>query len=331
MPGIIQGESQIPETFAGPDKVWWQPGQTKGATFLTEDLDAADMIRAAGLDWTVSKRPMLFAPADAAHRGLPVPKWVTIARDSDDAFLGMVTPSYHEFQNAEMGKLGEAVLGQGGHAHCGGSLYGGRMTWLTFRFDREIHVKGDGSPVLDYFNLMTGHDGRHGLTAFDSTIRAICGNTLGAAYAGSSGRITLRHTTGMEDRTPEIRNAIDLHVKHVDTMERYLNALADRPMTIEEVKAFTVELIPAPIDVAEPVAAQAKRDFIAGLFQTSPTLDGLPFTAYRAYQATIEFADHGLAYKTTKVGDGGDRRAEAIIDGAGYDLKTRAAKLLIRA
>ena len=74
-----------------------------------------------------------------------------------------------------------------------------------------------------------------------------------------------------------------------------------------------------------------KRHLLVDVFRNSPNLQDLPFTAYRAYQATVEWVDHALPYRDSSRFAGADRRAAAIIEGGADELKSRAAALLSKA
>ncbi len=277
------------------------------------------------------KRPV-FYPTSAPLEAVKIPGFVAVVRQSDDACLGLVSPSYHVFQNAEMVKVTDAVLDEGGaHYHTAGSLYGGQLVWTLAKFDKTIHVKGDGSPIEDYLLALTGHDGRHQLTFVNTNVRVWCGNTASAALRAASNRIGLRHTPGMGARIGEIRSALDLHFRYAETLQSFLNDLADRRMTLEEVCAFSEVLIPQSPDVEHSLRTEQKRRLLVDVFEHSPNLQDLPFTAYRAYEAVVEWADHALPYGDSRRFLGADRRAAAIIEGGADELKSRAAALLSEA
>jgi phage/plasmid-like protein (TIGR03299 family) len=245
-------------------------------------------------------------------------------------------PGFRIFQPSELVALGDELLGRSGaYYHTGGSLYDGKIIWLLAKFDKAIHVRGDGSPIEDYLALINGFDGRHGCTALTGMVRIVCGNTCAQAIAGARDKVTLRHTPGMENRVGQIRAVLDVHVQYRETLEAVLNRLTEKPMTIDEVKQFTTVLVPDPVDpdaaVKKHPRLQLSRDLITALFAQSPTLEGVPFTAYRAYQAVTEYADNYRRYGDTKLKRGSDLRATSVIEGPAYDLKTDAVRILLKA
>jgi len=328
--GLMQA-SPVPESYAGP-LAWWEPGESK-AVIIDRDMAEDEVLVMAGLDWTVSKRQLIYPTADAKGT-MPNPDFRAIARDSDDQYLGTATPTYQLFQNHEGVTFVSKVLDQAGGAlkvHTAGSLYDGRIAWILAKFDEDLHVKGDGSPIESYFLALWGHDGRHALQALNTNIRVWCGNTAAAAIGSAQHKISIRHTKNMGDRIEEVRRALDINFKYRAAFEATMNKLALREMTVDEVKAYTAALYPANPNVEHPYATLRKRDALVDLYVTSPNLRDVPETAYRAYQATVEYLDHGVTYRDTKRGAAADNRAMSLIEGTADVAKARSLALLVKA
>jgi phage/plasmid-like protein (TIGR03299 family) len=331
----ILNESPVPETYAGSNSVWWDQSNP-GATFVDGDMTLDEAFEKGGLNWTVSHRRIRPEGLDGEILDTPTPGWEPIYRDSDNKFLGMVTPTWQPFQNEELKEIATETLRQSNDdvkVTTIGSLYGGKIVWVMAKFDKDFHIRTDNSPISDYLGLFLGHDGRHALTAVSTEVRVLCGNTALQAINKNTGKISLRHTSGMKDRVPDIIRALKLHYDYREQLQGFLTSLTYKPMTIDAFKAYTEVLIPAKVDDDEKVSTRTanKRAELVDLFANSVTLDGVDFTAYRAYQATIEWADHRVTFNDTKTGSGLDRKALSMVYGPTYDLKTTAAKLLVKA
>jgi phage/plasmid-like protein (TIGR03299 family) len=322
------------ETYAGP-VAWWEgiSPTVRERTLLDHNVRWDEMRVLAGLDWTVSKRPLTYLGEDdlTLHR---MPDWRALVRDTDDAPLGLAKVTYSLYQNDELGTFGDAILDASGdkaHWHTAGSLLTGRLVWALAEISGEHYVKGDGSPLLNYLLLTTGHDGRHALRGKNTAVRVVCKNTCDAAYEGAGASFTVRHTSRMADRVEQARKALDINAKHWETLTAVLDSLATKPMTIDEVTRYTEVLLPVNPKAEHPYKTQAERAGIIALYQNSATLLGVPETAYRAYQATVEYLDYGKTFRGTKTGSAEDRRAVSIIEGGTADLKTNALRLLVKA
>jgi phage/plasmid-like protein (TIGR03299 family) len=332
------------ETYAGTGTAPWWAGISPTAKSMVllegEAVSGSQIKEAAGLDWTVSKRELSYREFIA---GVPtsdlrrVPKYIGLVRDSDDSFLGIAKTTYHTFQNTEALETMDLVLGaadevgEAMHYVTAGALFGGAICWALAKFDKDLHVRGDGSPLTDYLLGYWGHDGGHGYTLADTMIRVVCSNTATAALDGATDKVTIRHTQNMAGRIEEARKALDVHAKYRETLVETLNALTTKRMTLNEVTDFTVKLLPANPEAERAYRTEAERQAILDIYQTSELLGSLPKTAYRAYNAVTEYADHHVNVRTTKSGSGEDRRAFSIVEGPAYSLKSRALSLLVKA
>jgi hypothetical protein len=102
-------------------------------------------------------------------------------------------------------------------------------------------------------------------------------------------------------------------------------------MTIDDVRAYTIELFPTTPDVEKPYRTEARRDAIADLFAASENLVDMPQNAYRAFQATVEHLDHGTEFRDTRSGAAADRKALSMLEGDLDRTKSRAVSLLVKA
>jgi phage/plasmid-like protein (TIGR03299 family) len=321
--------SDAVETYAGP-QAWWEgiSPTVRERVILDKNLTGKEMLEAASIDWTVSKQP-LFVTGEHAVK---VPFYMAVQRDSDGAVLGVVRDTYQTINNEALAELGDAIRDNGGADwHTAGSLFEGRVVWMLAKLDKDIYIRGDESPIEDYLLLTTGHDGRHAVTAHQTPMRVVCANTLTAAIGASKTSYSMKHTANVQVRIEEARKALDIHFKYVQSMEDFLNSLADKPMTFDEVTRFTEVLLPANPQSEHPYKTEAAREGILALYRNSQTLVGVPDTAYRAYQAVAEYTDHVQKYGDTKKSKGEDRRALSIIEGPALAVKSRAARLLVKA
>lgn len=335
--GLLQ-ESPIPETYAGA-KPWWA-GRSDAPNFTElaegQRLTGAEMQVAAGLDWTVRTEPTFFARrVGQTEDGFitqmaEVPGDRAIIRDGDEKVLGSATHRYHPIQNSVLFEATDTALSMSdAHYVTAGSLYGGKVVWTLAQVDRELYVRGDGSPYLDYIMGYAGHDGRHALGFGPTTIRVVCGNTAQMAIEGMTGKFIVRHTASAEARIADIKKALDVRNKYVDTYIEAMNELTRRPMTVGEVEKFVEALWPIDPEVKNPFKTLQQREGVVNLFKGSETLDGVDETAYRTLQSVVEYLDQYKAYGSN--GGAADRKAMAIFEGSAFTTKSRALALLQKA
>ena len=124
--------------------------------------DAAAMVAAASLDWTVEQHP-LEAVVEREYQTLrvPVPRHVVNVRSDTRAVLGVVGEGYEPLQNRQAFAFCDAIT-DSGRAHWigAGATRGGARVHALMRLDREIRIGGaQGEEVLPLLCFRNGHDG----------------------------------------------------------------------------------------------------------------------------------------------------------------------------
>lgn len=326
--------SDAVETYAGIWQPWWagSSATAKQMTVTDQPLTPVELLHEAGMLWTVSKRRLAAENLDG-QLNVNVPGWEAICRDSDDAFMGMVSPTYHTLQNRQMAEWAEALTQQVDQAVAvsAGSLFGGKRVWIQLKLGDQILIKGDPSPMDLMLLVSTGHDGRHALGSFLGITRVVCANTLNAGIGGASASYYCKHTTNMERRIEDAQEALKISFKYAEEYKAVAAKLMTVRMTMKDMLAFTEKLLPVNPEVEHAYRTEAERAAIVDLFTNSHTLDGVKLNGYRAFQAVAEYTDHVAAYRSTKIGSAEDRQALAIIEGTAVDLKSAAIKLLVPA
>lgn len=144
---------------------------------------AEEAISEAGLDWTVEKRPLLFASPNGAT---PIEgTFVTVRTDTEKPF-GIVSDEYTPLQNAEAFDALSIVLQEAGLRYeSAGALNGGSSIWLLARHPDRFEVAGD--EVLRYVLLSTSHDGTGAVKIGETDVRVVCQNTLDLALGSKRG------------------------------------------------------------------------------------------------------------------------------------------------
>ncbi len=83
-------------------------------TVVRDAPTSDDAIRLARLDWTVEQWPLHAAPpGGAGGESAPAPGHVAKVRTDTRAVLGVVTPRYEPFQNADAFRFADALVGEG--------------------------------------------------------------------------------------------------------------------------------------------------------------------------------------------------------------------------
>ena len=138
-----------------------------------------NILKDAGLNWTVEKEPIYFQDG---NKKIAVNGRYAMVRSDNKHAIGLVGNDYTAFQNHQLldwaNGLREFVDVQ---FHSAGELHGGKRVWLMLRLDEKAW-KWNGGEVFPRFFLGNAHDGSKTLTLTPSTIDVICQNALNMAF-----------------------------------------------------------------------------------------------------------------------------------------------------
>jgi phage/plasmid-like protein (TIGR03299 family) len=150
-----------------------------------------EAIRLAGLDWTVSTKPVALIDG-----GIPVPSHRAVVRDSDGRILGMVGKDWRPLQNRPAFEWFNPILASGAATlETAGSLRDGARVFILAKIGADP-VPDDGVALDDL--LSNGHDGTLAARVGFTDTRVVCANTLAAAHASSASAVVDREGIAAE-------------------------------------------------------------------------------------------------------------------------------------
>ena len=286
-------------------------------TVFDGEVTTSQMLALAHLNgWDVRLRDLSLADGSAAQ-------WVSEAygvvrtnpfdRDQQDV-LAVVGGRYKVVQNEDLFAFGDALLDGGGTWETAGSIKGGRVVFGSLDLGREVIV-GQGSAddvVKTYLLVTTSHDGTVGVQAATTPVRVVCQNTLNYALRGVKQTFKQRHTSTIDGRIAQAREALSLSFAHADAFEAEANALYQTSVTNGDFFSIINNLYPKPEN--ESKAASTRWDnkvgLLSDLFVGAPDAGGvedapitganITGTAWGALNALTEVQDW---YRTPRKGE----------------------------
>jgi len=206
------------------------------------NLTPEEMLIAAQLDWSVSKRPSytLDTPEWSEDSGIiQAPNTFHIVRDSDNQILSHCGKDYMPIQNKEVFKFFKRFT-EAGHMsmETAGSLKDGGEIWGLAKIAEDFDLAG-GDQIKGYLLINQPHIVGRSMTIKLTPIRVVCNNTLTfALQQGGTASFRMPHvrefgddviqaaeeTLGLSaERMAEFREAATLlskkKAKHSDVLE----------------------------------------------------------------------------------------------------------------
>jgi len=167
-----------------------------------------EMLKLAGLDWTVEKRPVAIATAPYTQDEISAMEnphsafdpaagknFSAITRSDTGKVFQIASPFYHPVQNEEVVNFFNEYC-EAGHAtmETVGGLNGGAIVWALARLNGGTTKTLQGTDELrGYLLLTTSHDGKLSTMGRATQVRVVCWNTLSAALWGNRSKTSLQH------------------------------------------------------------------------------------------------------------------------------------------
>ena len=283
---------QIESMFYTGETPWHGLG-----TVLPEAPTIREAIVAAGLDWTVSTRPLFLN-----HNGqlVQVDDARAIVRDSDQNCLGVVGSRYVPLQNEHSFDFFQPFVDSGlVQLETAGSLQDGKKIWVLARIvdkGSDIKIAGDDS-VRKFVMLSNSHDGTTSIRVGFTPVRIVCANTLRAAHnADVSKLLRIRHTRNAQSALTDIQNAVDLINQEFTATAELYRSMARKQVNQSDLKKYVKTVLGhAGIEDKDlSTRAQNQISRVISLFEygRGNQLPGVKGTVWAAYNAVTEYLTH---------------------------------------
>jgi phage/plasmid-like protein (TIGR03299 family) len=319
----------------------------RGGTAV-EATSAASAATQAGLNWTVRTGELqaVSTPLSIDEYGvtpatyIDVPKKQAIIREDNNSVIGIVGTKYKVVQNMEVFNALDILVDAGDARYAAaGEFNGGSNIWMVLELPRGISVAND--PHAAFLLVKTSHDGSSSVVIKPVIERLFCANQVNGLISNFKNRkyneytYRMTHSTNQELSVGDIRNITNLTYQAIDDYELTANRLLDIDFSREQAVNFFKKVWALPSKVEDTpysllTRGERKQQTIAkdarakawAIYSESETQENIRGTAFGAWHAVVEFADH---YAT----GGAERLAAATLSGRNDKVKTKALSLLV--
>jgi phage/plasmid-like protein (TIGR03299 family) len=300
---------------------------------VSDDLTADEMLVAAGLDWTVSKRPVYFPKKNTEQVELKlIPNKFALTRDSDESMLDIVGDNYKPVQNQDAFTFFKRFVDAGGmKMETAGSLRGGQFVWGLAKIQESFFVgNNEEDEIRGYLLLTQPHRFGFSMVAALTPVRVVCMNTmrmaLGESLKGKSnaGVFRMPHSRAFDDEVKlAAEQALGLAKVGMQQLQEAADVLSNTRINQDELITYFHNVANTDIEEGQDDPEKFTRtiktlleaiDMAPG--QNLKTAEG---TVWGAYNAVTYVADHIL-------GRDENRLANTWL-GSGATLKRRALDL----
>jgi phage/plasmid-like protein (TIGR03299 family) len=306
-----------------------EPAWHRLGTVIELATTSAEAIGLAGLDWRVEQWPVRAFDPDNSGVEAGIPDTVANVRTDTKAVLGVVGRRYRVFQNHEAFDFMDGLVGDKlAMYETAGSLHGGKRVWMMASIPKEYRA-GPDDLIKPYVLLTNTHDGSQALRMIPTTVRVVCQNTLNLALreSGVEG-LTISHHPRLESRIAEARAKLGIIAARFDKFDDELHAMLAKNLTVTEAGGYFRGLSGAELP-GQSARQKKSREQIFGQMlgnfdNDRNTLPGVKHTAWGAYNAVSEWADHQRKYRGASPADKLDRQLDSVWFGQSHQLKQAA-------
>ena len=318
----------------------------RGGTAVTA-TSASDAATQAGLNWNVREGKLTAeaSPFSIDEHGvtpptyIDVPKKKAIIREDINSVIGIVGSKYKIVQNMEVFNALDTLVDSGDARYTAAGEYNnGSNIWMLLEIPQGITVANDPHAAL--LLVKSSHDGSSSVIIKPVIERLWCANQVNGLISNRNRKYNeytyrMSHTTNQELSVKDIRNITQLTYTAIQDYELTASALLQNKMTREQAVNFFKRVWALPTTVEDKpydllTRGERKQQTIAkdarakawAIYNESETQENIRGTAFGAWHAVVEFADH---YAT----GGAERLAAATLSGRNDRVKTKALSLLV--
>lgn len=319
----------------------------KAGTAVTAG-SASEAARQAGLDWTVQltdmqatyKQPL--ASGDTYTHRVEVPRKQAVLKfmpgcEVPESVIGVVGDKYKVVQNMEVFSALDTLVDSGDARYTAAGEYNnGANIWMIMELPLGVNVAND--PHAAFLLVQSSHDGSCAVRIRPIIERLFCSNQINGIVKGKKTNdftYVMKHTSNSELSVNDIRNITQLTYQAIEEYEVTANGLLQREVSAAQVRDYFKRVWALPSTVEDKpyhlltqgerrqqTIAITARDKAWQVYNESETQANIRGTAFGAWQAVVEYADHHAS-------GGSERLAVATLSGRNDNIKNKALSLVL--
>jgi len=313
---ILNGKAQM--AYAG-DVPWHGLG-----TSVPADLTPAQMLEAAGLDWTVSKVP---AYAEVAGQKVAIGQ-SALVRSLDDKVLDVVPDNWHPIQNEQAFEFfNDFVMAGEMTMETAGSLHEGKIVWGLAKVKDGFDLFKGKDVVQSYLLFTNFHRFGSANDVRLTPIRVVCNNTLAVSLNSTvQNMVKITHRTRFDpDQVKVMLGIAHEKIKKYKEMSEFLST---KRFTGESLVEYFKRVFPTGSQKALGQNEDNSKDLSRNAKLALSVMDSQPGaelgegTWWQPFNAVTFMTDHLM-------GRSADTRLTSAWYGGGKNLKVKALETAI--
>ena len=260
---------------------------------VSNDLTPNQMMKKAGLDWTVEQIDSYVTVGD---KKIPT-GMKALVRSSDNKVLTNIGQVWNPVQNADaFNFFSEYVLKGDMEMHTAGSLKGGQLVWALAKVKESFDLFG-GDTVESYLLFSNPHKYGFSIDVRFTPIRVVCNNTLSLSLEAKAERsVKVGHRT--EFNADEVKKALGIASAKLSQYKEMAEFLGSKRYNIDNLIEYYNTVFPRTADKrvqnqelsVETLSKNAKAAFDA--IELQPGAKYAEGSWWQAFNSVTYVTDH---------------------------------------
>lgn len=287
---------------------------------VSNDLTTAQMMQAAGLDWTVSKRSLF---AEVAGQRIETTAQALI-RDSDNKVLTIVSDSWNPVQNEEAFEFFNEFVHAGDmEMHTAGSLKGGRQVWALAKIKDSFFDLFGGDRTEGYLLFSNPHQFGKAIDVRFTAVRVVCNNTLTLSLdTATKNSVSINHRAVFD--SAKVKETLGIATGKLDKYKEMAAFLGSKQYSDENIVEYFNRVFPMTSGTKASegkLASRAARKAF-DVIETQPGAEYAEGSFWQLYNSATFLMDH-------KLGRSADNRMNSAWFGGNRERKVKALNIAL--
>ncbi len=310
---FVNGQAQM--AYAG-DVPWHGLGVK-----VSNDLTPEQMLKAAGLDWTVDPVELF---AEVGGKQLPTGHRALV-RSTDQKVIDVITNDWNPVQNDEAFEFFNDFVAHGDMSmETAGSLKDGKIIWALAKVKDSFDLFGGKDRVDAYLHFTNPHQYGQSIDVRFTPIRVVCNNTLTLSLnTKSKNMVKVSHRREFDPE--QVKEALGVAKHKLAKYKEMAEYLSQKRYNNENVVDYFKRVFPVlttKVDSKKELSNSAQRGIDIVKFDSQPGAEFGKGSWWEAFNAVTYMTDH-------EIGRSVDARLTSAWYGANKNLKTKALELAV--
>jgi phage/plasmid-like protein (TIGR03299 family) len=256
------------------------------------DLTPEQMMKAAGVDWEVTK-----VPTRITWNKKPVLTGLeALVRSTDGKILTHVSPDWNPVQNSEAFQFFyDFVMAGDMEMHTAGSIRDGQYVWVLAKVNDEFTLF-NGDSVEAFLLFTNPHLYGASIDVRFTPVRTVCNNTLTLALSQNSTQmVKLNHRRKFDAaEVKQMLGIADMKLKQYKEMAEFLGSKRYKQTSLTK---YFGDIFPISGANVKEKKLSRNAEIALGIVETQPGHEFAPGSWWQAFNAVTFMTDHVIGNK----------------------------------